>query len=131
MLTSQVLLLVHYYAVESYVCEIALDEKIEASRYGSFSATRLSLLFACLESNKQLFETFYSLPAVVYFDIPYSTWTLVSHAKVVLSKVSLCVVDGWDHNYVSETSSFHDTLDKLSAKVEEAIQIIASSREDG
>ncbi|KIW70231.1 hypothetical protein, variant [Phialophora macrospora] len=127
---QNVLLLLHYYAVETYLYEIALDEKVDASRYGSFSTTRLGLLFACLQSTKLFFEAFFALPGSVYFDIPYSTWTLVSHMNVVLSKLSLCVVDGWDHDYVSGTLSFHAVLDQLSAKVEEAIQAASRSRED-
>ncbi|ETI19838.1 hypothetical protein G647_08852 [Cladophialophora carrionii CBS 160.54] len=124
---QNVLLLMHYYGVETYLFEIALDEKVEASRYGSFSLTRLSLLFACLQSTKHFFDTFYALPASTYFDLPYSTWTLVSHLNVVLSKLSLCVVDGWDHDYVSQTLNFHAVLDKLSAKVEEAIQMATTT----
>jgi hypothetical protein len=129
-LTRQVLLLLHYYAVETYLYEIALDEKVDASRYGSFSTTRLGLLFACLQSAKLFFETFYVLPGPVYFDLPYSIWTLVSHMNVMLSKLSLCVVDGWDHDYVSETLNFHAVLDKLSARVAEAIQTASRSQED-
>ena len=124
------LLLTHYYAVETYLCEIAVDEKVEASRYGSFSTTRLSLLFACLRSAKQFFETFYAVPARVCFDIPYSTWTLFSHINVVISKLSLCVVDGWDNNYVSETLDLHTVLDKFSEKAGEAVQLASRSQED-
>ncbi|OCT49937.1 putative trna processing endoribonuclease protein [Cladophialophora carrionii] len=124
---QNVLLLMHYYGVETYLYEIALDEKVEASRYGSFSLTRLSLLFACLQSAKHFFDTFYALPSSTYFDLPYSTWTLVSHLNVVLSKLSLCAVDGWDHDYVSQTLNFHAVLDKLSAKVEEAIQMATTA----
>ncbi len=123
------LLLVHYYAVETYLCEIALDEKVEAARYGTFSATRLSLLFACLRSAKQFFEIFYEVPPTIYFDLPYSTWTLLSHLNVVMSKLSLCVVDGWDLNYVSETLNLHIVLETLSGKVAEAVQIALRSQE--
>src|ERR1700761_640173 len=130
MLTSPVLLLVHYYAVETYLFEIALDEKVEASRYGSFSATRLSLLFACLESVMHFFETFDALPAAVYFDIPYSTWTFVSHFNVVLSKLSLCVLDGWDREYAAERANFNFVVDRLKARVDEALQIALKSQEE-
>jgi hypothetical protein len=129
-LTSPVLLLIHYYAVETYLCEIALDEKVDASRYGSFSATRLSVLFACLEAVRHFFEAFDALPAAVYFDVPYSTWTFVSHFNVVLSKLSLCTVDGWDLDYVAETVDFNSTLDKLKAKVDEALKLALKSQHD-
>ena len=130
MLTGPVLLRVHYYAVEVYLCEIALDDKVEASRYGSFSTTRLSLLFACLESTKAFFETFDTLPAVAAFDIPYSTWTMLSHLNVVLSKLSLCVADGWDPDYVEATVSFHSVLDNMNAKVDEAIEYAKRRRDN-
>ncbi|KAJ9616643.1 hypothetical protein H2200_000362 [Cladophialophora chaetospira] len=127
---QNMLLLIHYYSIETYLCEIALDDKVETSRYGSFSTTRLSLLFACLRSAKHFFESFYAIPATIYFDLPYSTWTLYSHLSVVLSKLSLCVVDGWDHNYVSETLNFDTVLDRFSANVGEAVQIAARSRDE-
>ena len=130
LLTHSVLLLVHYYGVETCLCEIALDEKVEAARYASFSVTRLSLLFSCLRSTKEFFETFYEVPATVLLDLPYSTWTLLSHLNVVMSKLSLCIVDGWDLNYVSETLNLHAVLETMSGKVAEAVQIALRSQED-
>ena len=131
MLILQVLLLVHYYAVETYLCEIALDDNIEPSRYGHFSLSRLDLLFGCLESTRKFFETFYTLPGTVAFDLPYPIWALVSHLNVVLSQLSLCTVEGWDHNYVSKTLDFYTILDKLSAQVEEAKQMVFRAPDEG
>lgn len=122
------LLKVHFYAIETYLFEISLDEGTNSALYGSYPTTRLSLLFACLSSTKHFFDAFFELPPSVYLDMPYSTWTLLSHLNVILSRLSLCVVPGWDHSYVAATLSLDSILDGLSAKVDEAIQIAAQTR---
>lgn len=122
------MLKVHFYAVETYLFEIALDESANSALYGSYPTTRLTLLFACLSSTKHFFDAFFELPPSLYFDTPYSTWTLLSHLNVILSKLSLCVVPGWDHSYVAETLSLDKMLDGLSAKVDEALQMAAQSQ---
>ncbi|KIW30992.1 uncharacterized protein PV07_02677 [Cladophialophora immunda] len=128
-LPQSVPLLMHYYAVETFLCEIALDDNVPASRYGSFSVTRLDMLFACLTSAKHFFDIFHSLPASTHFDLPYSTFTIVSHLYVVLSKLSLCIHDGWDQNYVASYLNFHDVLDRLSKKAEEARELILQANQ--
>ncbi|KIW86764.1 uncharacterized protein Z519_12550 [Cladophialophora bantiana CBS 173.52] len=127
---ESVTLLLHYYAVEVFLYEIALDDNIPASRYGSFSITRLDMLFACLTSAKHFFEIFHSLPAPIHFDIPYSTFTIVGHLYVVLSKLSLCLHDGWDQNYVGTYLSFSDVLDHLSKTVEEARELVLRDNQE-
>ncbi|OAL20505.1 hypothetical protein AYO22_08806 [Fonsecaea multimorphosa] len=122
-------LLMNYYAVETFLTEIALDDNIPASRYGSFSVTRLDMLFACLTSAKHFFEIFQSLPASIHFDLPYSTFTIVSHLYVLLSKLSLCIHDGWDQNYVATYLNFSDVLDQLSKKAEEARELVMQTNQ--
>jgi hypothetical protein len=120
------LLLIHYYAIEAYLYEIALDEKIEASHYGTFPATRLSLLFACLTSTKRFYEIFYAMPAQMYFNLAYPTWALIGHLYVLVSKLSLVAVDGWDREHASNTVNFNVVMNKLSAKIEEATALVLS-----
>ncbi|OAL38891.1 hypothetical protein AYO20_01642 [Fonsecaea nubica] len=127
-IAQSVLLLMHYHAVETFLCEIALDENVPASRYGSFSTTRLDLLFACLSSAKNFFELFHSLPSSIYFDLPYCIFTIVSHLFVDLSKLSLCQHEGWDQNYVATCLNFGDVMDHLSKKTEEASEFLQTNQ---
>ncbi|OAP64274.1 hypothetical protein AYL99_00246 [Fonsecaea erecta] len=128
-LPQSVQLLMHYYAIETFLCEIALDDNIPAARYGSFSVTRLDMLFACLTSAKHFFEIFHSLPASIHFDVPYSTFTIVSHLYVTLSKLSLCQHDGWDQNYVATYLNFSEVLEQLAKKADEARELILQTNQ--
>jgi hypothetical protein len=55
-------------------------------------------------------------------DLPYSVWTNVGHLYVVLSKLSLVQCAGWDQAYVTRTLDFHDVLERLSERIDEATQ---------
>ncbi|KEF58238.1 uncharacterized protein A1O9_06164 [Exophiala aquamarina CBS 119918] len=114
------LLLLHYHITETVLFEIALDNSIDSTQYGTYPVSRLTMLFACLTSTQHFFETFHRLSVTVYFDLPYSTWSLLTHQNVVLSKLSLFVGDGWEQTYVANTLDFFTILDTFTAKVEEA-----------
>ncbi|KAG9769980.1 hypothetical protein KCU88_g6737, partial [Aureobasidium melanogenum] len=114
------LLAMHYYSIEIYLYEIALGDNVDPARYGNFPMTRLNLLFACLNSTKSCMETFFSLPTLVYFDMPFLFWALVGHAIVVTSKLNLFVGDGWDQVYVRSVLDFPTTVDTIAANMDAA-----------
>lgn len=117
----------HYYTIETFLCEIALDNRIDASRYGTYPVARLSMLFSCLNSAKTFFEEFHSLPVSVYFDLPYTIWSLVGHMNVVLSKLAVSDCEGWDQSYVPSILNFFTVLDTLATKVKAAMEVAEPS----
>jgi hypothetical protein len=80
-----------------------------------------------LASAQRFFAVFYQLPAWMLIDLPYSVWTNVGHLYVVLSKLSLVQCDGWDQAYVTRTLDFHDALERLSERIDQATQFAHQS----
>lgn len=78
------------------------------------------MLYACLESIKLCLDAFDSIPNRRLFGVPYTTLTFLSHAIVVLSKLSLLRTKDWDHNYVQNTLNFVESIDRLIQKVNDA-----------
>ncbi|EXJ68069.1 uncharacterized protein A1O5_08684 [Cladophialophora psammophila CBS 110553] len=116
-------LLLHYHAIEILLYETALNDGIGLSRYGAYPFSRLSMLYACLNSTKLCFETAYTIPAFDWFDLPYAVWALLGHAIVVLSRLSLSKADGWDQEYVRKTIDFSATMDKLMRHLDAAKEL--------
>jgi hypothetical protein len=110
----------HYYLIEISLYEAAMNEDIEPSQYGTYPFARLSLLHACLNSTKLLFDTFQVFPPSQVFDLPYTIWTLLEHAIVVLSRLSSFQTEGWDHGYVRSIFDFAGCMDRLTQRLDEA-----------
>jgi hypothetical protein len=100
--------------------ESALNENVEPSRYGMYPFSRLNMLFACLNSTKLCFETACAIPPSDWFDLPYAVWSLLGHATVVLSRLSLLKAEGWDQSYVRSTIDFSATMDRLMQHLDAA-----------
>lgn len=109
---------IHYYAVEAFLYEIALSDTIEDERYGSYSLARLGMLYACLNSVRLLFDQVHAISSSEWYDTPYTTWALVRHALVVLSRLSLCKADGWDPESNCSIVDFSTLIDALALKFE-------------
>lgn len=109
---------IHYYAVEVFLYEIALCDTIEDERYGTYSLARLGMLYACLNSVRLLFDQVHAISSSEWYDTPYTTWALVSHALVVLSRLSLCKADGWDTESNCSIVDFSTLIDALAHKFE-------------
>ncbi len=110
----------HYYLIEVLLYETALDSDVGQRRYGSYPLARLNMLHACLNSTKLCFDTFYSFPVSQLFNLPYTVWTLIEHAIVVLSRLSSLQAEGWDHDYVRSILDFAACMDMLSQRLDEA-----------
>jgi len=106
--------------MEIYLYGVAVHDTNNSASYGDFSMTRLKMLFACLDSTKSFFDTWYAIPISAYLDSSYFPWTLLGHASVVLSKLCLYDEQGWDPGYASDTIDFCTTVDKVIARMEEA-----------
>lgn len=113
-------LLMNYYALETFLYSVALNERMSAVRYGNFPMARLEILLSCLESTKACFDTFLSFPPSSYFHLPYPLWSQLGHAIIVLSKLSLFNGEGWDQEYVRSQMDFFEVLSTFDQKLEEA-----------
>lgn len=111
------LLTFYYYSIEQLLYETALNDAMHESRYSTYPLSRLDMLFACLNATKACIEAFYSLPVLVYFDLPYLSWTQLGHSMVILSKLSLFVSEGWDHGFVQSVLDFPTTVDTLAVRM--------------
>lgn len=78
------------------------------------------MLSACLESIKRCLNVFHSIPNSRLFSVPYTTLTLLSHAIVVLSKLSLHQTKDWDQEYAQNVLNFAESMDRLTQKVNDA-----------
>ncbi|KAI1620278.1 hypothetical protein EDD37DRAFT_697816 [Exophiala viscosa] len=117
---SEAILHTHHYAIEMFLYQTALYDNINPSLYGTHPFSRLHILYACLESTKHCLETAYTLPPSQWFDLPWSVWSLLGHAIVVLSKLSLLKFEGWDREHVSKTMDFSETMDALQQQLDTA-----------
>lgn len=97
-----------------------LYEDGSAPQDGMYPSTSLSLLHACLNSSKLCLDTLYLLPLSTLVDLPYTSWTLLGHAIVVLSKLSLLQAEGWDEKHVQNVLDFPGCMDRLARRFEEA-----------
>ena len=117
----------HYYLVEVSLYEAAMNEDFDSSQNGIHPFARLSLLHACLNSTKLMFDTFQDFPLTQVFDLPYTVWTLLEHAVVVLSRLSSFKMEGWDHEYVHSILHFAECMDKLTQKLDQATALAETS----
>ena len=126
-LTCSAVLFMHYYIVEIFLYEGAIDESDQPPRYGMYPFTRLHMLHACLESTRLCFDAFHSIPLSRLFDLPYTTWTSLGHAIVVLSKLSLLRTKDWDHAYMQNVLNFSECMDNLTRKLDNAKSLAEST----
>lgn len=74
---------------------------------------------ACLQSTKEFFAEWLSLPSSLYYRLPMTIFALVARATVVLGMLNLFQCDGWDVESVRQTSPLLPILDSLAQKYEE------------
>ncbi|KAJ9495456.1 hypothetical protein H2202_008996 [Exophiala xenobiotica] len=102
------ILLLHFYAIEIFLYQTALNGDVEPALYGMYPFSRLHILYACLNSTKLCFETAYTLPPSQWFDLPWSA-------------------EGWDQEYVRRTINFSGTMDALAQQLDIA-RVLAESQ---
>ncbi|RFU34087.1 hypothetical protein B7463_g2246, partial [Scytalidium lignicola] len=124
------MLLIHYHNIEIFLYEIALNENVNTIKYGTYPFIRLNMLLACLNSTKCFFDAWYSLPASVYLNSPYTTWAQIGHALMTLSKLSLFIGEGWDRDYVRSIIDFSSTVDALILQIKEINRLCQQHQPD-
>jgi hypothetical protein len=113
-----------------FLYEIALSDTIGIERYGAYPFARLNMLYACLKSIRLLFDQVHAISSSEWYDIPYTTWALVGHAIVVLSRLSLCRAEGWNKEYNRSIVDFSAVVDALVQKFEVQRNPITGEREE-
>ena len=124
------LLFVYSNIIEAFPYEIALNDRINPSRYSMHHFSRLNMLYACLKSAKSCFDAFLLLPASVWFELPYILWSMLSHSIMILSKLSLFTGEGWDQQYVRSVLDFSSNVDRIAHKLDEAKALMKLSAAD-
>lgn len=128
-LTCLALLSLHLYIVKIFLYEKAIDEADEPPPYAMYRFARLHMLHACLDSARLCFDAFHSIPLATLFVLPYTTWTSLGHAIVVLSKLSLFRTKDWDHAYMRSVLDFSECMDRLTQTLDSARALAESTRE--
>lgn len=113
-----------------FLYEIALNNTIETECYGAYPFAQLNMLYACLKSVRLLFDQVHAISSSEWYDIPYTTWAVVGHAIVVLSRLSLCKVEGWNKEYNRSIIDFSVVVDALAQKFEVQRSSITGEREE-
>lgn len=103
----------HYYHAEESLYEVALSRNPVVDSFSSRDFHRLELLYACLESNKMFFDTFFTIPEYRYICFSLPTWTQVAHSIMILQLLSTFEHPDWNLVYVRETIDFMEVMDKL------------------
>lgn len=106
-------MLIHYYHVEESVYEVGLSRSPVLENLPRHDFQRLELLYACLESNKKFWETYFSIPETDYVYFSVATWSQVSHSAIILQLLSSFEHPDWNLAYVRETIDFLGVLDSL------------------
>ncbi|KAK9233890.1 hypothetical protein V1525DRAFT_414898 [Lipomyces kononenkoae] len=117
------ILLLHYYAVELSLYEIALEDDFPAKRYGDYPLTRLNILYSCLTVTKAFFDTFFLVPTRQYFNLPHSVHLAFSHALGILSKLLVFTGENWDQEYVRSIIDFPVVTNTLVSRIQKAVEV--------
>ena len=111
-----------------FLYESALSDSFQDSRYGIHPFGRVNMLYACLTSTRSCFDAAFSFSPLQWFDLPYSTWSLLGHAIVILSRLSLCMAEGWDHELNQNLIDFPGMMDILGQKIQAVIEFVKTGR---
>lgn len=106
-------MLMHYYHVEESLYEVALSRNPAMDNCFSHNFHHLELLYACLQSNKMFFETFFAIPENRYVCFSLATWTQITHSAMILQILSTFEHPDWNVAYVRETIDFMEVMDKM------------------
>jgi len=122
LMTGTVFLLIHYHTLEIWLHEVALHPHVPVSRYGSYTTTRLHILYSCLTATTAFFKTFLTLPDVAYITMPYFYTAHFSHAILILGKLLLFQDPAWDRQYVASVLDLPSIIETVITKTEMNVQ---------
>ncbi|OJJ76272.1 hypothetical protein ASPBRDRAFT_26751 [Aspergillus brasiliensis CBS 101740] len=118
-----VILNLHYHTLDMLLYRIALERPFEDTTFKNYPLTQIDVLCACLNATRSLFDTLFSIPPILYLQLPYTCWTQVGHGLAILSRLLVHndPTGCWDRGWARQTISFEDTVDTFSMKVDEAV----------
>ncbi|OOF99520.1 hypothetical protein ASPCADRAFT_160434 [Aspergillus carbonarius ITEM 5010] len=113
----------HYYTLELLTYRVALERDFSNTILSNYPLTQIDVLCSCLNSTRSFFDTLFSIPTNLYFQLPYTCWTQVGHALAILSRLLVHHDPSgyWDREWAQQTVSFDDIVTTFTLKVEEAI----------
>ena len=109
--------LAHFYSTELTINEVALSQLPIISIHSNFQ--RAESLYACAESVKSWFETFFTIPPGAYIGFPFSIFSQLVRCLVTLYKLSTLDDPAWDKNGVLKTVNLLLILDQVTENMEQ------------
>lgn len=71
------------------------------------------MLEKCAEATRQCFDALQSTSHSLFFDIPYTSLNLMSHAIVILSKLTLLRTKSWHLSDMQNLPDFPSTMERV------------------
>lgn len=81
---------------------------------------RIGCLYACLNTVKLAFETFFKIPLVEYYGISFPFFTQLARYLIVLSKLSTLNDPRWDNKLARSTVDVLQVIDQLINNIQHA-----------
>lgn len=83
--------------------------------------SRSGILAGCLDACRDLLQTILEIPHSDYFLMTYGSWAQVAHAIIVLTKLCLSKVAGWDNTEAEKQMNFLYLIDELIDRLQTAV----------
>ncbi|KAE9364158.1 hypothetical protein N431DRAFT_549798 [Stipitochalara longipes BDJ] len=115
-------LLMHYHTLEMRLHKVALLDQVPSSQYGTYTTTRLHILYSCLMATEAFFKVFFTLPDAAYITMPYVFTAQFMHATITLSKLLYFQDPAWDRQYVASVLDLPTIIETLISKVDDSVQ---------
>ena len=120
--------LAHLYSTELTVNEIALSQVPITSDHSDLQ--RVDSLYACVESVKSWFETFFTIPPNAYIGFPFSIFSQLVRCLVTLYRLSTLDDPAWDKSGVQKTADLLVILDQVINNMEQ-VSVLAGLDNNG
>ena len=114
--------LAHLYSTELTINDVTLSQIPVVSSHLNFQ--RLESLYACVESVKSWFKTFFTIPPGAYIGFPFSIFSQLVRCLITLYKLSTLDDPGWDKKGVQKTANLLLILDQVITNMEQ-VSILA------
>lgn len=108
----------HYYRVEIFLYEISLSDSPQTTKESIFP--RIKILYSCLNSAQSFLDSFFSILPEQYPYLTFVTWAQLSNVLVVIERLHLIKLEGWDVSYVQSATNFPAVLERLAHSFEAA-----------
>ncbi|KAF1809130.1 hypothetical protein P152DRAFT_495064 [Eremomyces bilateralis CBS 781.70] len=123
---SHLLFTLHYRIVRLFMYEIGFNPELSEQHisitYFPPVLSRPGILSACLDATRDLLQTILEIPHSDYFLMTYASWAQVAHAIIVLTKLCLSKIDGWDNIEAEKQINFLFLIDELIDRLQTAVR---------